>query len=331
MICQSSRSSRHTPEESQQSAKDRTVYQLWTWNTQLSNGQKGWRPLTWRYLSRCHIIKIIKKAHGCQTHQQLSTILNLHLDIQCGDRPQPGSESRSLVSVRSSLWKVSISLPCGSDGKESACNAEDPGLIPGSGRSPGERNGYPLQYSCLGNYMVRESWWITVHGVAKLDTTHWLTLSLWSRLQPNHSGTLLDKVKQLLNPNCVLQKIFYRCFRHSQLRNKYILSPSYPRSFSRFVYLRMLPLIDTFIQHRFLFYDTIRITVRSPNQRMWKVKGSLWSDPCFAKCYPQTRHLGINWDLIRSTESQVHLRTCESEATFHKITEGSEFTPKSQI
>ena len=167
MVCQSSRSSGHTPEESQQSAEDRTLYQLWTWSTQLSNGQKGWRPLTWRYLSRCHVIKIIKKAHGCQTHQQLSTILNLHLDIQCGDRPQPGSESRSLVSVRSSLRKVSISLPCGSDGKESACNAEGPGLIPGSGRSPGERNGYPLQYSCLGNSMDREAWQITLSGVTQ--------------------------------------------------------------------------------------------------------------------------------------------------------------------
>ena len=51
--------------------------------------------------------------------------------------------------------EVSISLPCGSDGKESACNAEDPGLIPRSGRSPRERNGYPLQYSCLGNSMDR--------------------------------------------------------------------------------------------------------------------------------------------------------------------------------
>ena len=45
----------------------------------------------------------IKKAHGCQTHQQLSTILNLHLDLECRDRPQPESESRSLVSIRNSL------------------------------------------------------------------------------------------------------------------------------------------------------------------------------------------------------------------------------------
>ena len=48
------------------------------------------------------------------------------------------------------------SFPGSSDGKESACNARDPGLIPGSGRSPGERNGNPLQYSCLENSMDRE-------------------------------------------------------------------------------------------------------------------------------------------------------------------------------
>jgi len=46
----------------------------------------------------------------------------------------------------------------GSDGKESACNAGDMGLIHGSGRSPGERNGYPLQYFCLENPMDREAW-----------------------------------------------------------------------------------------------------------------------------------------------------------------------------
>ena len=46
----------------------------------------------------------------------------------------------------------------GSDGKESACNAGDPGLIPGLGRSPGEGNGYPLQFSCLKNSMDRAAW-----------------------------------------------------------------------------------------------------------------------------------------------------------------------------
>ena len=52
-------------------------------------------------------------------------------------------------------------------GKESACNAEDVGLIHGSGRSPGEGNGNPLQYSCLGNPTDRGAWRATVHGVAK--------------------------------------------------------------------------------------------------------------------------------------------------------------------
>ena len=49
----------------------------------------------------------------------------------------------------------------------SACNAEDLGLIPGSGRSPGEGNGNPLQYSCLENSLDGGAWWAAVHGVAK--------------------------------------------------------------------------------------------------------------------------------------------------------------------
>ena len=53
----------------------------------------------------------------------------------------------------------------GSGGKESACNTEDPGMIPGSVRSPGEGNGNPLQYSCLENPMDRGAWLLIVHGV----------------------------------------------------------------------------------------------------------------------------------------------------------------------
>ena len=49
-------------------------------------------------------------------------------------------------------------------------NAGDLGLIPGLGRSPGEGNGNPLQYSCLGNPMDRGAWWDTIHGIAKSQT-----------------------------------------------------------------------------------------------------------------------------------------------------------------
>ena len=61
-------------------------------------------------------------------------------------------------------------FPGGSAGKDSACNAGGPGLIPGLGRSPGEGNDNPLQYSCLGNPMNRGAWWATVHGIAKSRT-----------------------------------------------------------------------------------------------------------------------------------------------------------------
>ena len=60
-----------------------------------------------------------------------------------------------------------MGFPGGSVGKETACSAGDPGLIPGSGRSPGEGNGYSRQYSCLENSVDREVWQATVHGVTK--------------------------------------------------------------------------------------------------------------------------------------------------------------------
>ena len=79
------------------------------------------------------------------------------------------------------MWpaKAFICPPCliwasldGSDGKESAYNAEDLGLIPGLGRSPGKGTGSPLKYSCLENPMDRGAWQATVHGITKeSDTT----------------------------------------------------------------------------------------------------------------------------------------------------------------
>ena len=78
------------------------------------------------------------------------------------------------LSISATLYKNTWLMPGntdGSDGKESACNVGDLGSIPGMGISPGEKNGYPPQYSCPENSMVRGAWWAIVHGVAESDTT----------------------------------------------------------------------------------------------------------------------------------------------------------------
>ena len=62
---------------------------------------------------------------------------------------------------------VFLNFSGGLDGKESTCDAEDPNSTAGSGRYPGERNGNPLQYSCLEKSMDRKAWRATVHGVTK--------------------------------------------------------------------------------------------------------------------------------------------------------------------
>ena len=71
-----------------------------------------------------------------------------------------------------------MGFPCGSAGKESACNAGDPGSIPGLGRSPGEGKGHPLQYSGLENSMD-----CIVHGVAESDMIEQLSLHFIANLQ----------------------------------------------------------------------------------------------------------------------------------------------------
>ena len=85
-------------------------------------------------------------------------------------------------------WIIKPCFPFSSVSKESACCAGDPGSIPGSGRSPGEGNGTPLQDACLENLMDRGGWWAAVHGVAKSqarlsdwhNATIYLSLHKWT-------------------------------------------------------------------------------------------------------------------------------------------------------
>ena len=87
------------------------------------------------------------------------------------------------ASLFSGKASTPLPSPGGSDGKESACNAGDPGSIPGPGGYPGGGNGNPLQDSCLGNPMDRGAWWATVHeSHRELDTTEQLALPLPSQV-----------------------------------------------------------------------------------------------------------------------------------------------------
>ena len=80
------------------------------------------------------------------------------------------NQSIALFEFYRTISFSSGGFPGGSDGKESACSARDMGAIPGSGRSPGKGNGYPLQYSRLENSMDRRAWWARVLGVTKIRT-----------------------------------------------------------------------------------------------------------------------------------------------------------------
>ena len=91
---------------------------------------------------------------------------------QCGLEEQ----FRALMDRNGLSWLLSL--------REFTCSAEDAGLIPGLERSPGERNGNPLQHSCLGNLMNRGTWQATVHRVAES----------WTQLSNQTTTTAVDRV-----------------------------------------------------------------------------------------------------------------------------------------
>ena len=94
----------------------------------------------------------------------------------------PGAEKEheGKKKNKQNWWKleksrIQLGFPGGSDGNDFTWNAGDLGSTPGSGRSTGEGNGNPFQYSCLENSMDRAAWQATDHGVAESDTTEQLT------------------------------------------------------------------------------------------------------------------------------------------------------------
>jgi len=121
----------------------------------------------------------------CQFHFSLSLCPGLCIQltwvsVATWDKDSPihlslrDSSAGNVFYIIVALMDGGNGLPGGSDSKETSCNAGDLDLIPGSGRSPREGNGCPLQYSCLENSMDRGAWQAAVQGV--LDTTERLTL-----------------------------------------------------------------------------------------------------------------------------------------------------------
>ena len=121
---------------------------------------------------------------------------SLHPSIPSEGGPSPsgppGPPSSAPQGQRTGAACVqSLSFPSSSDGKESTCNAGDPGSIPGSGRSPGEAIGYPIQYSCLENSMDRGAWWDTVHGATEKITKTKIYFGGYRFIHTRNISTLL--------------------------------------------------------------------------------------------------------------------------------------------
>ena len=127
--------------------------------TDILSGQEGSRSLL------CHLHICSRLSGGVRCVGQQSQLLCLTPRIQ----PLLPGVLHGMVQSRL-LWTTvssDVGFPGGSDGKASVCNAGDPGSVPRLGRSPGEGNENPLQYSCLENPMDRGSRWDTLHGVTK--------------------------------------------------------------------------------------------------------------------------------------------------------------------
>ena len=114
----------------------------------------------------------LNMADEVKLRQIHSTFEKLYVCGALGHYPEEETGPLLLTNTsrHCSFWYIPVicwDFSSGTDSKESACNAEDPGSIPGLGRSPGEGNSNPLQYSCLENPMDRGAWQAIVLGIAK--------------------------------------------------------------------------------------------------------------------------------------------------------------------
>ena len=109
-----------------------------------------------------------KKNIKCKCRHPLTLVFRPEYIRSGQSEKEHPSQAGMLISEQIIFPSLSSTLSsCSSDSEESACNTGDLGFIPGSGRSPGEGHGNPLQRSCLENPMDRGAWRATVHGVAK--------------------------------------------------------------------------------------------------------------------------------------------------------------------
>ena len=147
---------------------------------QLHLPHSGSRPVSavaWT-LSRCHELGFQGSPHRLPSSWESLSYTSMGFpDSSVGKESTCNAgDPGSIIWVRNICWfcwdrlptPVFLGFPCGSAGKESAYNVGDLGLIPGSGRSPGEGNGNPLQYSCLESSVDKRAWWAIVHGVVRL-------------------------------------------------------------------------------------------------------------------------------------------------------------------
>ena len=141
-----------------------------------ADGHLGWRStfLCTNLLNSCYFRGIWQFNYFASSHKHFHLS---NLPVFWSRVPLCSQKIHNAQTIRvfghSYPLQYSWGFPGSSDSKESACNAGDPGWIPGSGRSPGKGNGNPLQCSYLGNSIARGAWRATVHRVTKSQT--WLS------------------------------------------------------------------------------------------------------------------------------------------------------------